>query len=296
MRGGGRAAPAVVYRFLAALGMTSSGAGSGMESQDSEAAGGDGSEVRTGSEQGDLERDLRRARRRGLFESLARIYAAFPETTCEGCARCCFESPGVFCVEYLQLVEQLGRTARGRREELIRRALGELMFSWVEASRECVFLESSRCVLYEQRPLACRLFGVTRGADREEAEVEARMAAREEARRLGRLGIKVPEEVVARSLASCDRVRDREGRRVRVDGDLMAAKVARLDEALLPREVVVEEFCFRSLPERLGAAGLGRETVEVLRVQLLRRAQRGERIADLVEQVVEMARLPARLR
>ena len=248
------------------------------------------------SEGVDLARARRRAERAGLFRSLERVYAGFPETECEGCARCCFESPGIFFIEHLGLIEALAGMPEGRRERYLRRALSELLFSWIDAERKCVFLEGSRCAIYGQRPLACRLFGLVPPEEREQAEAQARMAARQEARRLGRLGIEVPEAVVTRALVSCERVRDRKGRPVRVDGDALAAQVARLDGALIPRAVVVAEFCFRSLPEWLGAAALGGDAVEALRVQLLRRAQKGEAVDDLLEGVWEGLRLPAELK
>ena len=240
----------------------------------------------------DLSRMLRRAKRRGLFGPLARIHAGLPETTCQNCARCCFESPGVFYVEHLRLVDHISRQPRDVRQALIRRALTELFFSWVDVDRQCIFLERGRCTVYDQRPLACRLFGLVAPRDREQAETEARLAARQDAGRLALLGIKVPEAIISRSLASCDRVRDLAGKPVTVNADALAAQVARLDEALLPRQVVVEEFCFWSLPERLGTACWGSETVEPLHLQLLRRAQQGERIADLVDQVRRSVRLP----
>ncbi|MBE9566033.1 MAG: YkgJ family cysteine cluster protein [Proteobacteria bacterium] len=253
-----------------------------------------GESMRT-SEGVDLSQALRRARREGLFESLREIYDSFPETECENCARCCFESPGLFFIEYLYQVDQLAREPGPRLELLVREALEELFFSWIEPDRPCLFLEDLRCTQYERRPLACRLFGLVAPADPVQAESEARLAARQEARRLKLLGIEVPEAIVQRSLASCDRVRDRNGNPARVDGDAMAARVARLDEALLPRQVVVEEFCFRSLPERLGAAMLGGEAIETMRIQLLRRAQRGEAVENLIEIIRKQVQLPPAL-
>ncbi len=100
----------------------------------------------------------------------------------------------------------------------------------------------------------------------------------------------MPEEVVRRSLASCDRVRDGTGRPVAVDSEAVAARVASLDAVLLPRRVVVQEFCFRSLPERIGAAALGAEAVDAMRLQLLRRAQRGEDIGRLVRILVNQTK------
>jgi Fe-S-cluster containining protein len=249
------------------------------------------------SHDADILRSARKARRLGLFDSLLRIYASFPETQCDNCARCCFESPGVFFVEYLYLMQQVARMPRERRDALMLRGLGELLFSWIDPERQCIFLDSSRCSIYESRPLACRLFGLVAQRDREEAEVQARFAARQEADRLRLLGIRVPEAVIARSLVSCDRVRDESGQLpARLDAEAMAGRVARLDERLIPRAVVLEEFCFRSLPERLGAALLSREAVEGLRVQLLRRAQQGEKVDDLLVSVWGRLQVPRLLR
>jgi Fe-S-cluster containining protein len=241
----------------------------------------------------DLSQAMRRVRRGGLFRSLERIYRSFPETECANCARCCFESPGIFYVEYLYLLDCVGATSAESRRAVVQRSLRELIFSWIEPERTCIFLESSRCTIYERRPLACRLFGLVGAAERDHAEAQARLAAREEAARLRRFGIDVPEAVVRRSLATCDRVRDARGRRVTIDGDAVAARVARLDAALLPREVVVREFCFRSLPERLGAAALGEGVVDSLRIQLLRRASRGEDVDSLLAPLLTQVQFPS---
>ncbi len=246
----------------------------------------------SGSADLDPARSTRRAERHGLFRSLERIYADLPDTVCENCARCCFESPGIFYVEYLHALDLIGRYAERRREDTARRAFGELLFSWVEPERTCIFLQSQRCTIYDRRPLACRLFGLVPAPERERAEAEARLAARQEARRLQQFGIDVPEAVVRRSLTSCDKVTDAAGRAVTVDGEGYAARVARLDAVLLPKQTVIEEFCFRSLPERLAAAAFGAEAVDGMRTQLLRRAQAGASAEELVRLVLRQTRLP----
>jgi Fe-S-cluster containining protein len=242
------------------------------------------------SAEAEPQRMARRAQTAGLFGQLRRIYAGFPETRCENCARCCFESPGVFYIEYLHLLQVLAELSAQRRDELIGQAFRELFFSWIEPERTCIFLASGRCAIYHERPLACRLFGLVAAPERDRAEAEARLAAREEARRLKQLGVEVPEAVVQRSLVSCGKVRDARGNSVTLDAEAIAARVARLDAALLPEQVVIQEFCFRSLPERLGAAAFGEEAIAALRVQLLRRAQAGESVKELLALVLAQAR------
>jgi len=239
----------------------------------------------------DIADALRKVKKHGLFASLDRVYVTFPESTCDGCARCCFESPGIFFIEHLRLTALVYGMPQARRDALMLRALGELFFAWIDPERTCIFLESSRCTIYGERPLACRLFGFVAPADREAAEMAARISAREEVRRLARLGIAIPEEVVTRSLVSCDRVRDSYDCPVKhVDADKLASRIATMDSALLPREVVMEEFCFRSMPERLGAMWFGGSAVERMRIELLKRAQSGECADDLVDELRRMAK------
>jgi Fe-S-cluster containining protein len=235
----------------------------------------------------DPRRLTRKARRLGLLVSLRSVYDSLPETRCDGCARCCFESPGVFYLEHLRLLDLLAAMPAVRRRDLLQRALRELLFSWVEPDRGCIFLEASRCTIYEGRPLACRLFGLSSPTDPEVMQREHRLAAEEEADRLSWLGVEVPEATLTRVVVSCDRVRARRGRLRRVDPDEVAEQVAALDARLLPEEVVRQEYSFLSLPDRLGAALFGADAVDLLRLQLLRRAGRGEPIEVLLAQVWE---------
>lgn len=235
----------------------------------------------------DPRRLARKARRLELFASLQSIYDSLPATRCDGCGRCCFESPGLFYVEYLRLLDLLAAMPEARRLELLQRALRELLFSWIEPERSCILLKASRCTIYDQRPLACRLFGLSSPADPELVPREHRLAAEEEADRLSWLGIEVPEATLGRVIVSCDRVRARRGRLRRVDPDEVAEQVAALDARLLPEEIVRQEYSFLSLPDRIGAALLGEDAVELLRLQLLRRAQRGESVEELVGRVWE---------
>lgn len=238
------------------------------------------------SEALDWRRALPRAKRLHLFDALERVYAELPVTKCPGCGRCCFESPGLFFLEYLSLLDLISAWPKPRREELVTAACRELLFSWIEPERSCLFLdEARRCTIYERRPLTCRLFGLSAPEDPELAQEELRLSAEEEARQLRLLGVEIPEATLGRAVASCDRVRTLRGRRPRVDPDAFAERVAELDEQLLPRDLVRQEYCFLSLPDRLGAAALGSEVVETLRLQLLRRAQRGEAVEELVRQV-----------
>ena len=57
-----------------------------------------------------------------LFGALTRIYAEFPQVTCDNCARCCFESPGLFFIEFLAALNLLAGMPRARQEQVLGRA------------------------------------------------------------------------------------------------------------------------------------------------------------------------------
>ena len=260
-----------------------------------------------GSETRDPARLLGKARRLDLFTGLDQLYAELPETRRGCCGRCCFESPGLFYVEYLRLLELLAARPAEEREALVGNALRELLFSWIEPTRTCLFLGGEgRCTIYDQRPLVCRLFGLTPPSDPERAEHEMHLAAAEEARELRRLGVRIPKATLVRARSHCRRVRSAHGRRPKTDADALADRAAALDSQLLPREVVLQEYCFVSLPDRLGnampvsdrlgASMLGGEVVEELRLQLLRRAQQGESVEQLLAEVLAQTQPPAILR
>ena len=196
-------------------------------------------------------------------------------------------------MEYLAALERLSCLPAEQQEALVRAAFRELFFAWIEPDRSCIFLDERRCRIYEHRPLACRLFGLTSPADLEQVQEEFRLAAEEEAYRLSRRGIEVPRATLTRALAGCRHVRSVSGRRPVFDQDELAERVARLDEHLLSREVVIREYCFQSLPDRLGAAVFGEEKIEGLRLRLVRRAQRGEAVEELLARVMKRAKAQA---
>jgi Fe-S-cluster containining protein len=236
----------------------------------------------------------RRAHKLGLFDALARVYAELPETKCPRCARCCFESPGMFLVEHLRLAKIMAAMPRPRRHALGNAAWRELLFSWIEPERTCIFLDNARlCTIYAHRPLTCRIFGLFSPADPKQAQIELRLAAEQEARQLRLFGLEIPEATLGRAIASCCQVETTQGLRPKVDPDAIAERIADIDAELIPREVVMREYCFLSLPDRLGRAAFGDEAVETLRIQVLRRALRGEPLASLVDMVQQQTRRPA---
>lgn len=237
----------------------------------------------------DPARAVQRGARLGLLGRLEAVHQSLPETRCDGCALCCIESPGVFYVEHLHLLAVLPTLERERPGLILRRSLAHFLFRLVEQDARCPFLEAGRCLVYDRRPLACRLFGLVSAADREAAEQQAREAASATVAALAAQGITVSAELAGRGIASCDRVRDMAGRPVQVDPEAVAGRIAHLDAALLPQPVVLREFCFVPFAQRMVVRALGPRHTARLQFESLRRRRDGETMEQLLDEFMRLA-------
>ena len=71
-----------------------------------------------------------------LFDKLNNIYKSLPSGDCSGCGNCCMESVGTNLIEFINI------------------------YNYLENKKPCPFKDKdNRCMIYEVRPLNCRLFG-----------------------------------------------------------------------------------------------------------------------------------------
>ncbi len=93
-----------------------------------------------------------------LFDKLNKVYKSLPSGDCSGCGNCCMESVGTNLVEFINIYNYL----KGK-EELRKKCLGKVLdYYFLEYIKKspCPFKdEDNRCMIYEVRPLNCRLFG-----------------------------------------------------------------------------------------------------------------------------------------
>ena len=93
-----------------------------------------------------------------LFTKLNDIYKSLPSGDCTGCGKCCMESVGINLVEFLNIYKYLKNKDRLRKQSLSR--ILDYYFLEYTEKRCCPFRdENNRCLIYEVRPLNCRLFG-----------------------------------------------------------------------------------------------------------------------------------------
>ena len=93
-----------------------------------------------------------------LFDKLNNIYKSLPSGDCTGCGKCCMESVGINLVEFLNIYKYLMNKENLRKQSLSR--ILDYYFLEYTEKRCCPFRdENNRCLIYEVRPLNCRLFG-----------------------------------------------------------------------------------------------------------------------------------------
>lgn len=93
-----------------------------------------------------------------LLDKLNKVYKSLPSGDCTGCGNCCMESVGINLVEFINIYNYLNNN-----DELRRRCLSKVLdYYFLEYTKKnpCPFKdEDNRCMIYEVRPLNCRLFG-----------------------------------------------------------------------------------------------------------------------------------------
>lgn len=94
----------------------------------------------------------------GYFEKLNDIYDTLPKGDCSGCGNCCMESVGINLIEFFNIYRYLDSRDE-LREKSIKRIIDYYFLELINKNT-CPFRDdNNRCLIYEVRPLNCRLFG-----------------------------------------------------------------------------------------------------------------------------------------
>ena len=93
-----------------------------------------------------------------LLDKLNNVYKSLPNGNCSGCGNCCMESVGINLIEFINIYNYLKD-----KEELRNICLSKVLdYYFLEYTKKspCPFKdEDNRCMIYNVRPLNCRLFG-----------------------------------------------------------------------------------------------------------------------------------------
>lgn len=93
-----------------------------------------------------------------LFDELNDVYKSLPTGNCSGCGNCCMESVGINLIEFLNIFCYL--EDRVDLKESCTSKILDYYFEEYTRKNPCPFKDNkNKCLIYEVRPLNCRLFG-----------------------------------------------------------------------------------------------------------------------------------------
>ena len=133
---------------------------------------------------------------------LKETYAQLPSTRCRRRTHCCSLLPEMGLVEALTAVQLLIDMVPGQRHQLSSRMIHYFFLNPVKILM-CPFLEDQECLIYQDRFLGCRAYGLwSKGYYQQQAE-HSRQAKRLSQEQWQRLGVSLPQAVVDFHLPYC---------------------------------------------------------------------------------------------
>ena len=206
---------------------------------------------------------------RPLLKELDNLYAGIPAMTCDRRGLCCGLLPEMSFLEYMGVLGAVQGLEPDRVHSL---AAGLVRYFFVNPVRlnPCPFLDCGACLVYRNRPLGCRMYGLwsrekytARSLDNRQAKYSVQAAWR-------KLGVILPPEVVNFSLPYCDRVR------LAGDGAITDDQIDGMDESVaeLARgakwESTFRERCFSDPSFAAASAVVGYGRALTLKVSIVR--------------------------
>ena len=189
------------------------------------------------------------AEKNQIFEKLNNIYDTLPKGKCTGCGNCCMESVGINLIEFLNIYNYLQD-----KDELRKKSIGRIMdyyFMEFMEKKSCPFKdENNMCLIYEVRPLNCRLFGHWKKEDYNKNLKDITEKNQQYKNIMkGKYGFDISDEVVNYKIKYCeDFIPDNEylskSERLGFADDLMV-----LDSRLFSKGVIDIEFRDRGIVE-----------------------------------------------
>lgn len=185
--------------------------------------------------------DLRLASFQGIItafqaygERLHSLYDKIPQTVCRGDARCCTLIPEITFLEAASALHLLHNMHSGKRHEILDRIVFYFLLNPVKIM-SCPFLEQGRCLIYEDRFLGCRTYGLWSGKYYSQA-AEKNITARSHVNAAWKkAGVIIPSETAEFKHAYCNNVKVCHGKKPADRAMLkLGRRVAKLSSDFFP--------------------------------------------------------------
>jgi Fe-S-cluster containining protein len=136
------------------------------------------------------------------LEELTEQYGRLPLTRCQRKTHCCSLLPEMTFIETLLIFQRMAAMESVERLALIRKISG---YYFLNAARitACPFLDSQTCLVYEDRFLGCRAYGLWSPAHYQEIAGRSQTAKRYLQKQWLNLGVRLPQAVVDFRMPYC---------------------------------------------------------------------------------------------
>ena len=144
------------------------------------------------------------AREERISRRLDRIYQQVPANRCQQCAKCCFNGAQVHPIEFLNIYDYILQMPELNRARIAKKLIEYELLHMATLAINCPFLDDKECLIYDCRPLQCRIFGLFPTEDLEERRKESRGANEKLAMYYARKHrVLLPAEVMAHDIEQC---------------------------------------------------------------------------------------------
>ena len=237
---------------------------------------------------------------RQLLRELHETREQVPRTICDRRTCCCSLLPESSFLEFLQLLEAVGRMESKERQGVISKTAAYYFLNPIDRG-SCPFLSGTDCLVYEIRPFTCRAYGLwSKEFYDRQAEI-SRQAKMQVVAGWKALGIDLPGNILSFRQEYCLNVKACD--RVPYDDAFLNdiwAEILTLDARFAPYDSLYRERYFSDLSFALISLVIGTQRALVEKVRIVKEAvisgtrTKLRRIMDEILQNAERTLLPLR--
>ncbi|WP_195940497.1 YkgJ family cysteine cluster protein [Romboutsia sp. 1001713B170131_170501_G6] len=203
-----------------------------------------------------------------LFDKLNDTYKSLPSGDCTGCGNCCMESVGINLIEFINIYNYLLD-----KDELRKTSLSKIIdYYFLEFTKKsaCPFKdENNRCLIYEVRPLNCRIFGHWKKEDYNKNLSNITTRNREYSELMkSKYGFDISEEVVNYKIKYCEDFKPQNGYLNKSTRLSFADELMILDSKLYSKGIIDIDFKDRGIVEYFIEALLKDDTAYNIKIRL----------------------------
>ena len=223
--------------------------------------------------------------------ALKETYAQLPGTRCRRRTHCCSLLPEMSLVEALTAVQLLVDMVPKQRHQLSRRMIHYFFLNPVEICM-CPFLEGQACLIYQERFLGCRAYGLWSREYYQKQANCSRQGKLLSQQQWQRVGVALPQEVVDFHLDYCPHV-ELEGY-VSVHDELLVQTSDVIDSIsaqLVPWHDQFRQEYFSDLSFLLASTSLGLQQAIQLKFEIVRdilSTGNHEKVEDIVDKLDDL--------